>query len=250
MISKAEARRIYRRTLDQVDHLDHSGAAMALKLLADLKDHIELEFSRSDWEAYRAGQLLTAVHKATDDFRDRYWGELRGWQKSAFELGFSIPQAFDAGISWAGIWRQGFEAYAHNGLHFVTDLSDDLRKALSREVLLATTGAVTPATAMQFVRDYLGGGRAAEARAQAIVTTEVGRNFSMANFLGMQQAQEIVPDLLKMWLHLGGGKTNRPVHVAMNGETRKMSEPFIFPGGPLQYPQDPDGDPGETINCH
>ncbi|MCX5888070.1 MAG: hypothetical protein NTY36_01295 [Deltaproteobacteria bacterium] len=249
-MTAAEARKLYKNTLAQVDHLDHSGAAAALKLLADLRDYVEREFSRSDWASHRAGQLLTGIEKATKDFRDRYWGELQGWQKTAFELGLSLPGAFDSGISWAGIWRQGFEAYADNGLHLITDLSDDLRQALKREVLLATTGAETPAQAMQFVRDLLGGGRAAEARAAAIVTTEVGRNFSIANYLGLKQAQEVVPELLKMWLHPGGGKTSRPEHVAMNGETREMDQPFDFSGGPLMYPQDPDGDPGETINCH
>lgn len=249
-MTAAEARKLYRNTLKSVDHLDHSGAAAALRLLADLRDHVEREFARSDWESHRAGQLLTGIEQATKDFRERYWGELQGWQKTAFELGLSIPGAFDAGITWAGIWRQGFEAYADNGLHFITDLSDDVRQALKREVLLATTGAETPQMAMQFVRDLLGEGRAAAARAQAIVTTEVGRNFSMANYLGLQQAREKVPDLLKMWLHTGGGKVSRPEHVVMSGATMPMEEPFMFSGGPLMYPQDPDGDAGETINCH
>jgi len=249
-MTAAEARKLYQRTLAQVDHLDHSGAAAALKLLADLRDFVEREFSRTDWEAHRAGQLLTGIEHATKDFRDRYWGELQGWQKTAFELGLSLPGAFDSGIVWGGIWRQGFEAYAANGLHFITDLSDDLRQALKREVLLATTGAQTPAQATQFVRDLLGGGRAAEARAQAIVTTEVGRNFSMANYLGLKQAGEVLPELLKMWVHTGGGKTSRAEHVGMSGATVGMEEPFMFSGGPLMYPQDLDGDPSETINCH
>lgn len=249
-MTKEEAQKLYKRTLAQVDHLDHSGAAYALKLLAELRTYIEQEFNRSDWEAHRVGQLLTAVEHATNDFRERYWGEMQGWQKTAFELGLSLPDAFETGISWAGIWRQGFEAYSQNGLHFITDLSDDVRQALKREVLLATSGAKTPQMAMQFARDLLGEDRAAAVRAEAIVTTEVGRNFSMANNLGLKQAAEMVPELQKMWLHVGGAKTSRPEHVAMNGVTVGMDEPFLFSGGPLQYPQDPDGDASETINCH
>ncbi|MHB9075809.1 MAG: hypothetical protein ACYC6G_20090 [Desulfobaccales bacterium] len=245
-----EARILYRNTLDQADRLDRDAAQRALALLAELRDRVETEFIRSDWESYRAGQLLTSLRQATDDFKARYWGELQGWQKSAFELGLSLPQAIDVGVSWTGVWRRGFEAYSQNGLHFLTDLSDDLRQALGREILYATSGLKTPQMATQFVRDLLGGGHAAAARAQAIVTTEVGRNFSMANYLGMQQAAEYVPDLVKLWLHTGGGKRSRPAHVGMSGATVAMKEPFIFPGGALMYPNDPDGDPSETINCH
>jgi hypothetical protein len=245
-----EARALYRKTLDQVDRLDRDAARRALALLAELRGRVETEFIRSDWESCRAGQLLTSIRQATEDFKSHYWGELQGWQKSAFELGLSLPQAIDTGITWAGLSRRSFEVYSQNGLHFITDLSDDLRRACSREVLYATSGLKTPQMATQFVRDFLGGGRAAAARARAIVTTEVGRNFNMANYLGMQQAAAVVPELVKMWLHTGGGRMNRPPHVAAHGATRAMNEPFVFPGGALQYPNDPAGDPSETIHCH
>lgn len=245
-----EARALYRNTLAQVDRLDQDAARRAVALLTELKDRVETEFIRSDWESYRAGQLLTGIRQATDDFKARYWGEAQVWQKTAFELGLSLPQAIDTGITWAGIPRRAFEVYNQNGLHFITDLSDDLRRALSKEVLYATSGLKTPQMATQFVRDLLGGGRAATARAKAIVTTEVGRNFSMGNYLGLQQAVQVAPELLKMWLHPGGGRMNRPAHVAAHGATREINEPFVFPGGPLMYPHDPDGDPSETIHCH
>jgi len=159
----------------------------------------------------------------------------------------------EMGIShnWAGIWRQGFEAYAQNGLYFITDLADDLRRAIyekSREALLTTTGLQGPTAAMQKVKDLLGDGRKAAARAQAIVRTEVGRNFNTANFIGLADAAQFVPGMMKMWLH-GSPRRPRLPHVMAHGESIPVQDYFYFPGGALRYPHDPQGPAGETVNC-
>jgi len=247
-----QARTRYREILAAVDHLDDSGADYAVKLLGELQDFVDREFGRSDWENYRARQLTDAVRGATDDFRERYWGEAQGWQRQAFDLGLTPFKEMSLNLNWAGIQRQGFEFYSQNGLHFITDLADDLRKSLSREVLLTTTGLQAPNTAMQHVRDLLGGGKKAAARAQAIVRTEVGRNFSLATLLSLEDSVQVLgAELLKMWLHapLGSSKYARPAHVAMHAKTAPVDGYFYFPGGPLRCPQDPQGSASETIHC-
>jgi hypothetical protein len=209
---------------------------------------VEREFNRSDWENYRARQLTDAIRTATDDFRERYWGEAQTWQRQAFELGLKPFAEMGISLNWAGIWRQGFEAYAQNGLYFITDLSDDLRRALSREVLLTTTGLQAPTQAMQNVKDLLGDGRKAAARSQAIVRTEVGRNFNTANFMALSDAAQFVPGLMKMWLH-GVPRKPRIPHVLAHGESIPVQDYFYFPGGALRYPHDPQGPASETVNC-
>lgn len=246
-----QARLRYQEILEAVDHLDDAGASQALKLLGELREHVLQTFGASDWENYRARQLLAAIQDVTDDFRERYWGEAQVWQKSSFDLGLKPFLEMGLNLNWAGIQRQGFEIYRQNGLHFITDLAGDLRKALSREVLLTTTGLQTPQAAMQNTRDLLGGGRKAASRAQAIVRTEVGRNYSLATLLGTEDAAQFVPGLLKMWLHApaGSSKTIRPAHVAMHGHTVEVNGYFWFPGGQLRCPHDPLGPASETVHC-
>lgn len=254
-MNKAEkehyARLRYRAILKAVDHLDDSGAAYAIKLLGELRGYIEREFVRTDWETYRARQLLDRLKEITDDFRERYWEELQVWQRQAWALGLQPFEELVTGVSFTGLGRRQFEVAAQNGLYYLTDLADDLRKALSREVLLTTTGLMSPTEAMQEVKDLLGDGRQAAARAQAIVRTEVGRNYAMATQLGLEESAMLVSGLQKMWLHspLGSSKYPRPSHVAMSGTAIPVEEMFYFPGGPLRYPCDPDGAASEVVNC-
>ncbi len=245
------ARLRYRTVLEAVDHLDDSGADYAIKLLAELREHVEREFVRTDWETYRARQLLDMLKETTDDFRERYWGELQVWQRQAWALGLQPFEELAVGVSFAGLGRRQFEVAAQNGLYYLTDLTDDLRKALSRQVLLTTTGLKTPTEAMQEVKDLLGDGHKAAARAQAIVRTEVGRNYSMATQIGLEDSAVLVPGLQKMWLHspLGSSKYPRHSHVAMSGVAIPVEENFYFPGGALRYPCDPNGAASEVVNC-
>ena len=41
----------------------------------------------------------------------------------------------------------------------------------------------------------------------------------------------------------------RPDHLEANGQIVKVGEPFDVSGEMLEYPGDPVGDPGNTINC-
>lgn len=246
-----QARQRYQEILEAVDNLDKAGVRRSLALLSELREWVERELGRSDWETYRARQLLDAIRFATDDFKERYWGEAQGWQRRSFELGLQPFEEMGLGLAWAGIWRQGFEAFSQNGLWFIEDLAGDLRQALAREVLLTTSGGQAPVQAMQNIKDLLGDGRAAANRAQAIVRTEVGRNYAMATQLAQEQAREWLPDLLKMWLHspLGTSKTVRLAHLATHGRAIGVNEYFWFPGGQLRFPHDPLGPASECVHC-
>ena len=59
---------------------------------------------------------------------------------------------------------------------------------------------------------------------------------------GLEQA-----GLEKTWWHIGGGKTDRPSHLACDKETIGADE--VFSCG-LKYPHDPDAPAEEIINCH
>jgi SPP1 gp7 family putative phage head morphogenesis protein len=52
----------------------------------------------------------------------------------------------------------------------------------------------------------------------------------------------------KEWITAGDERV-RASHVAMDGKTIPMDEPFQVGGASLMYPCDPSGPPGEVINC-
>lgn len=51
----------------------------------------------------------------------------------------------------------------------------------------------------------------------------------------------------KVWMHAGGGATDRKSHLDMNGEERKIDEAF---SNGLMYAHDPDAEAGDVINCY
>lgn len=52
----------------------------------------------------------------------------------------------------------------------------------------------------------------------------------------------------KRWLAVEGKRT-RPAHADANGQTVALDEPFEVGGEKLMFPGDPNGSPGNTINC-
>lgn len=256
-MGKTEQARIrYQEILDSLEHLDDEAVESAVKELNVLRTIIERTFVNTDWQAHRGGQLLQAVNEATEQYKNNFWEDLQDMQTEAWQTGLKTaqqwsPPEYQPAMSWAGIGRRNFELYRQNGLFFVTDLADDLRRALSREVLLTTTGLRTPTEAMQMVKDFLGDGKKAANRAQAIVRTEVGRNFAMATQAGMDESAAHVSGMMKMWLHspLGSSKSIRPAHLVKHGQVVPHDEAFYFPGGPLRFPHDPLGPASETVNC-
>lgn len=256
MDREAIARARYQEILDSLEKLEATAIAAALQELDRLRIQVDRTFVDTDWQAHRGKQLVQAIDRATAEYQQAMTGTLAGAQQAAWDQGLTLAQAatppeYQAGIAWAHLGRPQFEMWRQNSLFFITDLAADLRRSLSREVLLATTGLRTPTEAMQVVKDWLGDGRKAANRAQAIVRTEIGRNFSMATQVGLEESAAYVPDLQKMWLHAPAGtsKTVRPAHVVMSGKSVPWNGLFHFPGGALRFPQDPNGPPNETVNC-
>jgi uncharacterized protein with gpF-like domain len=54
----------------------------------------------------------------------------------------------------------------------------------------------------------------------------------------------------KKWLHSPLAKVPRPEHVEADGTIAPFDEPFPVGDPPLMYPHDPNGAPGDVINCH
>ena len=79
-------------------------------------------------------------------------------------------------------------------------------------------------------------------RAMIIARTETATTSTTTYYEGLVKA-----GLDKTWWHVGGGKTDRPSHVACNGETIGAEETFSCG---LKHPHELGADPAEIINCH
>ena len=79
-------------------------------------------------------------------------------------------------------------------------------------------------------------------RAMVIARTETATTSTTTYYNGLVKA-----GLEKTWWHVGGGKTDRPSHLACDKETIGAEETFSCG---LKYPHDPEAPAGEIINCH
>lgn len=80
-------------------------------------------------------------------------------------------------------------------------------------------------------------------RAKTIARTETSTAWNNGRF----DAYEEMHIPIKIWVHTDASENPREEHIEMDGEERPMNVPF---SNGLQYPCDPMGDPGETINCN
>jgi len=98
---------------------------------------------------------------------------------------------------------------------------------------------------------YKGVFKTGENRAKAIAMNELSRAYSNMDW---QQIQELgsrlegVAQVYKVW-HSNKDERVRPAHLEADGQEVLWNEPFIVNGEELMYPMDPNGSPGNTINC-
>lgn len=139
---------------------------------------------------------------------------------------------------------------------FMTDRIKDIgvqaANKINSELGLVVIGAQSPGDAISRVKSILGD--PSRKRAATIVRTELGRVFSVASNVRMQQAKAAGANIQKKWLK--SGKLHpRPGHNLMHGKTIPVNELFSVPnskgGAPvmMMHPHDPSAPASETINC-
>lgn len=88
---------------------------------------------------------------------------------------------------------------------------------------------------------------ASDSRATTIARTEVISAYNGAANLGAQQLPDDVAGG-REWISTRDGRT-REDHADADGLVVAMDAPFFVGGDALEYPGDPNGDPGNVINC-
>jgi len=207
------------------------------------------------WDAYHLNQVLTSIEHQIAIFKPRIKSELNEGLNDAWMQGQNI---IDKPLLTINI---------HTGWYLSTDildtlktfsffrldkLTDDAWLNIKSELHLGVIGGKSPAEVVKAIGRNLTSpsifGTIAN-RAEVIAGTEIGRVFSMATQLRMEEAAKHVPGLKKQWWHAGHPKLPRPTHVASNGQIVPVDKPFNVGGVKLMFPRAPGAPLGEVIGC-
>ena len=124
---------------------------------------------------------------------------------------------------------------------------ETIRAILKRITPDVAEMGLSAGTAVSRLRDILQSEwhQAARFRVERIVRTEVNR---AANFGALEGMQSLNMPMKKVWLSAFVEKS-RPEHMDADGQEVGLNDPFEVGGEFLQYPGDPKGSAGNTINC-
>lgn len=140
------------------------------------------------------------------------------------------------------------ERYLRSASNRLVAIGDDLWDDARDELILGIDAGESIDELAERVMDSVD---VAEPRARTIARTEA--NGAMNGVVN--QTNHRVSDMFgidagirKEWSATHDLRT-RPTHVAADGQTVELDQPFQVGTASLQYPSDPDGPPGEVINC-
>jgi hypothetical protein len=247
-----------RRILKEKDRaLKRGKAAMVDVLKALQKDTLSQlgQAAITEWDSYHLKQMLDSIEEQIAKFSQEATAEAGGLIEETWDMGKTLV---DAPLSVAGMYS-GFRLSTSvlNTLkdftfHKIEGLSDAAWEKIRSELTLGVMGGKTPQEVAKAIGMNLTDPSIFTSiahRAEVITQTEMGRAFSTAAELRMEEAGEHVKDLEKMWRHVGHPKVPRLSHLAADGQHVPVNEPFNVGGIDMMYPRDPGAPIEETINC-
>lgn len=122
----------------------------------------------------------------------------------------------------------------------VTNITEKTKETINKIIVNGQTNGVNVKDIAKEITQKVKGME--KTRAMVIARTETATTSTTTYYEGLVKA-----GLEKTWWHVGGGKTDRPSHLACDKETIGAEETFSCG---LKYPHDPEAPAGEIINCH
>ena len=122
----------------------------------------------------------------------------------------------------------------------VTNIKETTKKTINKIIVNGQAGGKNIRDIAKEITEKVKGME--KTRAMVIARTETATTSTTTYYNGLVKA-----GLEKTWWHVGGGKTDRPSHLACDKETIGAEETFSCG---LKYPHDPEAPAGEIINCH
>lgn len=227
-----------------------------------------------------AAAALAGNRPAADALRARAADRLKTWQETAVPV---LEAAMERGYSMAFSQVKSAAAKREKRARF-TSISesdrqaadvikertrDGRRRQLERRAIERFSGMDKTRTeyVMQLIEDGEREGRSYEEmsrelrgkyqesygnQARTIVRTEVLSAVSEGLDWNHQALGQVFSEVRKEWLHQGDGDINpdaREAHADLDGTDVGRDETWEVDGEQLRYPRDPDGGPGNVINC-
>ena len=235
-----------------------SGTRAMLDILEELRKEVLYELGQAaitKWDSYHLKQMLSSIENQVENFKAKAKAEAEGLLEESWGLGKNLV---DLPLAEAGIYTgfhlstSVFDTMKDFTFHKIDGLSNAAWEKIQSELTLGVMGGKTPqevaAAIGKNLKDPSVFGSIAR-RAEVITKTEMGRVFSQAAELRMEQAAEHVDGLEKKWRHVGHPKVPRLSHVAADGQHVPVNEPFNIGGESMMFPRDPAASIEETINC-
>ena len=178
-------------------------------------------------------------------------------QNLGFHLTTDPLDALDLGVKpIVGLTPEMAYITTQYSADLIQGVSEDVRGRINGQLERSLMGELTPYQAMQQVDEVLGVGKrtGVSYRAERIIRTEMTRAHSMGARVGLSRlGEQLEKDerkyLMKEWISAQQIGRTRPAHLAAHGQRVPYDKPFIVGGEELDFPGDPKGSPGNTINC-
>ena len=257
------------RILKDKDKMIKSGTKTMLEILEELRKQIMTDLGKAalrvvspsgpeaitEWDAYHLKQMLSSIETQIANFSAKAQTEASGLLEESWGVGRNLV---DVPLAQAGIYT-GFglstsvlDTLKDFTFHKIDGLSQAAWDKIRSELTLGVMGGKTPQEVARAIGMNLKDPSiftSIAARAEVITKTEMGRVFSTAAELRMEEAADHVDGLEKQWRHVGHPRVPRASHLAADGQHVFVDEAFNIGGVEMMYPRDPAAPIDEVINC-
>lgn len=246
------------RLLAAKDRQIMAGREAVRGLLVEVRGQIldELRSVRGEYSALYLRQHLASVERYLAGFETAGTAEMARLLDAAWDSGAGlVPAAARAGglhVAFGHIPGPVLLGIKDFSAHKISSLASSAFDKIRGELALGILGQKPPhevVTALAGSLDKPGVFRSIEERAEVIAGTEMGRAFSAATQVGMNQAARSVPGLMKQWWHAGHPKQPRQNHLALHGQVQPVDRPFVVGSLAMMHPRDPQAPASEVIRC-
>lgn len=201
-------------------------------------DDIENQLNKDDFITIDYSHLIRGLKRTLLNVFQRSVKKSVRWTKTLF--GWHLENSDINAVTDEAIneYNRKYSAEKIKGIEHTT--RETINKIITKGQADGLTGKQIKKLIVEKVRDM------SEARAMTIARTETSNAINItthntAEYSGMTK---------KTWLHVGGGKEDRPAHLALDGKTIGIKEYFMVNGHQCLYPHDPNLPASEVINCY
>ncbi|HEX8184405.1 MAG TPA: hypothetical protein VF747_06630 [Blastocatellia bacterium] len=276
-IKRAITARI-KETIRAIEQHEREYIARAAKLLGALRLEIiaRIAENSSEFDASVLRQLKNAIEASLQRFEHDATIAIQQDLRRAFDLGAQLVESPVAVVNTSSslvvIDRASILVAAEHSADLIRDLTAEVRTGVNAILRRGLLGVISKAEAIKLIGARIDKPGSLfnkpSARAATIWRTETYRMQAISTHARMIENERLMRGagytLKRRWLSAqdlrvrGRKKTDEFSHALADGQIRAINEPFDIPillkgvpvgSEPLEYPRDPNGSPGNTINC-